>query len=112
MTFEHIFYHVLGEEYVENELAVIHNEPGCVRNYVSIPMCQIILKMFVTLAISLSRTLDADFRETCEYDSVHVHRFLLFKISPLRPFSVPKERAAVTVGGDLMGLGTCHQQAF
>jgi len=27
-------------------------------------------------------------------------------------FSVPKERAAVTAGGDLRGLGTCHQQAF
>lgn len=27
-------------------------------------------------------------------------------------FSVPKERAAVTAGDDLRGLGTCHQQAF
>ncbi len=27
-------------------------------------------------------------------------------------FSVPKERAAVTAGDDLRGLGTCHQQAI
>ena len=27
-------------------------------------------------------------------------------------FSVPKERAAVTAGDDLRGLGICHQQAF
>ena len=27
-------------------------------------------------------------------------------------FSVPTERAAITAGDDLRGLGTCHQQAF
>ena len=75
-------------------------------------MHRIALKMFVALAISLNRTLDFDFRKTCEYDSVHVHRFLLFTILPLMSFSVPKERVAVTAGDDLRGLGAGHQQAF
>ena len=29
-----------------------------------------------------------------------------------KDFSVPTERAAITAGDDLRGLGTCHQQAF
>ncbi len=29
-----------------------------------------------------------------------------------KDFSVPMERAAITAGDDLRGLGTCHQQAF
>ena len=34
------------------------------------------------------------------------------RFSPLLFFSVPTERAAITAGDDLRGLGTCHQQAF
>ena len=29
-----------------------------------------------------------------------------------KDFSVPTERAAITAGDDLRGLGICHQQAF
>ena len=34
------------------------------------------------------------------------------RFSPLLFFSVPTERAAITAGDDLRGLGICHQQAF
>ena len=37
----------------------------------------------------------------------HGNRFLLLLV-----FSVPTERAAITAGDDLRGLGICHQQAF
>ena len=37
----------------------------------------------------------------------HGNRFPLLLV-----FSVPTERAAITAGDDLRGLGTCHQQAF
>jgi hypothetical protein len=35
-----------------------------------------------------------------------------FSIFMYKDFSVPTERAAITAGDDLRGLGTCHQQAF
>ncbi len=43
----------------------------------------------------------------------HSHRVFSFSaIMPIDVFSVPTERAAVTAGGDLRGLGTCCQQAL
>ncbi len=43
----------------------------------------------------------------------HSHRVFSFSaIMSIGVFSVPKERAAVTAGDDLRGVGVCHQQAF
>ena len=38
--------------------------------------------------------------------------FLFWQDIRIRFFSVLTERAAITAGDDLRGLGTCHQQAF
>ncbi len=45
-------------------------------------------------------------------DIIAMIRFFSFSIFMYKDFSVPTERAAITAGDDLRGLGTCHQQAF
>ena len=50
-------------------------------------------------------------RAPCRF-TIAMIRFFSFSIFMYKDFSVPTERAAITAGDDLRGLGTCHQQAF
>ena len=50
-------------------------------------------------------------RPPCRF-TIAMIRFFSFSIFMYKDFSVPTERAAITAGDDLRGLGTCHQQAF
>lgn len=53
----------------------------------------------------------SNFTEFCVHVIMGID-IVLIGILLIPIFSVPAERAAITAGDDLRGLGTCHQQAF
>lgn len=53
----------------------------------------------------------SNFTEFCVHVIMGID-IVLIGILLIPIFSVPAERAAITAGDDLRGLGICHQQAF